>query len=114
MTFDDALENFMNALQTMVDEYYIEKFDNLKPPDLVIHEGHKFLKIITVDNREASGRVWGFVAKVNGNTKALGEYKTGDIMKAATWTQPAKHARGSIFNSDPLENMGVFSPNYLK
>jgi hypothetical protein len=48
--------------------------------------GKKFAKIVT------GGSVWGFIALFDD-----GKFKRGDILKAATWSQPAKNfARGNI------------------
>jgi hypothetical protein len=39
---------------------------------------------------------------------------TGDVLKAASWKAPAKHARGNIFDeSNGLKWMGPFGPAYL-
>ena len=55
--------------------------------------GRKFIKIIR-DNS-----VWGFVAKKDGVHKGL-PMKSGDVLKAAGWSAPAKHTRGNIFNKN--------------
>lgn len=39
----------------------------------------------------------------------------GDVLKAASWKAPAKHARGNIFDKNTgLGSMGEFGPAYLK
>ena len=57
-------------------------------------------------------RVWGFIAKVDGVHKGLPMLK-GDILKAATWRAPAKHSRGSIFDSEMHKSFSWTGPNYL-
>ena len=37
--------------------------------------------------------------------------KKGDLLKAATWKAPAKHARGNII--DGTARYGVYGPEYL-
>ena len=59
--------------------------------NVTIKPGRKFIKIIR-DNS-----VWGFVAKVDGTHKGV-PMKTGDVLKAAGWSAPAKHTRGNIFD----------------
>ena len=59
--------------------------------NITIKPGRKFIKIIR-DNS-----VWGFVAKDDGMHKGV-SMKTGDVLKAAGWSAPAKHTRGNIFD----------------
>ena len=73
--------------------------------NLDIRSGRKFDKVVS------NGSVWGFVAKTDGLLKGI-PYFVGDVFKAAGWAAPAKHVRGSIFDS----NTDWFSwtgPNYL-
>ena len=60
---------------------------------LKINPGRKFDKIIE------KNRVWGFVAKTDGVLKGIPYFK-GDVFKAAGWRAPAKHVRGSIFDTN--------------
>ena len=38
----------------------------------------------------------------------------GDLLKAASWNAPAKHARGNIFAPDPLAGCGPYGLAYLR
>lgn len=62
-------------------------WENGKYPTFEIKEGVRFYKIISVDSQTS---VFCFVEKA-----------TGDIYKAATWSQPAKGVRGNIFDEKP-------------
>ena len=78
-----------------------------KPDGLVlsVKPGRKFDKII-MDNS-----VWGFVAKKDGVLKGI-PYNEGDVFKAAGWRAPAKHVRGSIYDTN--NNWYAWTgPNYL-
>ena len=78
-----------------------------KPDGLVlsVKSGWKFDKIIK-DNS-----VWGFVAKKDGVHKGI-PYNEGDVFKAAGWRAPAKHVRGSIYDTNT--NWYAWTgPNYL-
>jgi hypothetical protein len=47
---------------------------------------------------------WAFVDKT-----------TGDVLKAASWKKPAKHARGNIFDEwNGLKSVGPYGPAYLR
>ena len=73
---------------------------------LDIKVGSKYTKVIT------GSSVWGFVANSDGMLKGIPYFK-GDVFKAAGWRAPAKHVRGSIFdtNQDWFRWTG---PNYIK
>jgi len=67
--------------------------------------GQKYDKVIQ------GSSVWGFVAKQDGMLKGI-PYFVGDVFKAAGWAAPAKHVRGSIFNTE--QNWFQWTgPNYL-
>lgn len=53
-------------------------------------DGKKYMKIAL-----KNGSVWGFIVK-----QADNKFKAGDILKAASWSSPAKNfARGNIFST---------------
>ena len=72
---------------------------------LKINSGRKFDKVIE------KNRVWGFVAKTDGILKGIPYFK-GDVFKAASWRAPAKHVRGSIFDTN-TDWYSWTGPNYL-
>ena len=74
--------------------------------DIKLRPGRKFIKIITDTS------VWGFISLVDGMHKGA-PIKVGDIMKAAGWRAPAKHSRGSIFDSEMHKSFSWTGPNYL-
>ena len=72
---------------------------------LSVKPGRKFDKVMN------GSSVWGFIAKTDGVLKGI-PYFVGDVFKAAGWRAPAKHVRGSIFDT----NNNWYSwtgPNYL-
>jgi hypothetical protein len=69
---------------------------------LQISKGRKYTKLISVDTL-GSRSVWCFVDQTN-----------GDILKAATWSAPAKHARGNISRPESYQNYEWTGPHYLK
>jgi hypothetical protein len=63
----------------------------------------KWCRVVVQEERNgqyADTSVYCFVCLQDGQTKALGVVKAGDIHKSATWKAPAKHARGSVFQPD--------------
>ncbi len=105
LSFDEAMDNLLVKIQEDYDKWGSRANIN-KKMDLSLKPGRKFIKVVH-DNS-----VWGFVAKVDGTHKGLPMLK-GDILKAATWSQPAKHSRGSIFDSEMHKSFSWTGPNYL-
>jgi len=97
--FWNDFNQFLVAAQEVIDEYWImSKFDPERKPDLDWSEGKRYVKVF----RE--GSVHCFVDKTNGN-----------ILKAASWKAPAKHARGNIGDPDNGQSaMGPHGANYLR
>ena len=103
LSFDDAMDTLLVKIQESYDTWGAGMDKTL---DLSLKVGRKFIKVVE------GGRVWGFVAKVDGTHKGVPMLK-GDILKAATWRAPAKHSRGSIFDSEMHKSFSWTGPNYL-
>ena len=67
--------------------------------------GSKYLKL-----EKRRGGVWGFVSTVDGTLHGA-PVKVGDLLKAATYKAPAKHARGNIL--DGTAKYSWLGPDYL-
>ena len=102
LSFDEA----MDVLLEKIHEDYNKLGYSHRTLDLSLKPGRKFIKVVE------GNRVWGFVAKVDGTHKGLPMAK-GDILKAAGWRAPAKHSRGSIFDSEMHKSFSWTGPNYL-
>ena len=108
----DFAEGINNLLQNIKADYANWKGVRATPDrvddfgkNLNVKTGRKFTKVIE------KNRVWGFVANGDGVLKGIPYFK-GDVFKPASWKAPAKHVRGSIFDT----NTDWFSwtgPNYL-
>jgi hypothetical protein len=105
LSFDEAMDTLLVKIQEDYDKWG-SRANIDKKMDLSLKPGRKFIKVVH-DNS-----VWGFVAKVDGVHKGVPMLK-GDILKAATWSQPAKHSRGSIFDSEMHKSFSWTGPNYL-
>jgi hypothetical protein len=106
LSFDDAMDNLLEKIQEDYAKRYGPNHEPVRKLELSLKPGRKFIKVI-----EGSS-VWGFIAKVDGTHKGL-PMKKGDIMKAAGWSAPAKHSRGSIFDSEFHKSFSWTGPNYL-
>ena len=103
LSFDEAMNVLLDNIQK---DYAKLGMTHKTSLDLSLKPGRKFIKVVE------GTRVWGFVAKVDGVHKGLPMLK-GDILKAATWRAPAKHSRGSIFDSEMHKSFSWTGPNYL-
>ena len=103
LSFDEAMDNLFVKIQ---EDYAKLNMTHRTSLDLELRPGRKFIKVVE------GSRVWGFVAKVDGTHKGVPMLK-GDILKAATWSAPAKHSRGSIFDKEMHKSFSWTGPNYL-
>lgn len=100
--------SFYNAVIARVTEHYQTHYKVLPVPEFRIEPGSKFIRIVV------GGSVHAFVAREDSTTKALGNVQAGDVMKAATYRAPAKHARGNIFDTaNGSGRMTASGPEYL-
>ena len=100
--FDSAMNRLLEKIQ---EDFDTKSFGGRKM-NLSLQKGRKFIKVVH-DNS-----VWGFVSLVDGTHKGL-PLKRGDILKAAGWRGPAKHSRGSIFDTEMHKSFSWTGPNYL-
>ena len=105
LSFDEAMDGLLLQIQVDYDQWG-SRSGISKTLDLKLKSGRKFIKVVNGNS------VWGFVAKVDGTHKGVPMLK-GDILKAAGWSAPAKHSRGSIFDKDMHESFSWTGPNYL-
>jgi hypothetical protein len=98
--FDNAYKSWIKGCQKMVDAH-ASRYSQDRV--LISERGKKYIKIVSED--DTGGRsAWGFV-----------NMGSGDVLKAASWAAPAKHARGNIFDEfNGLARVGPYGPNYLK
>ena len=110
----DAIHEFIKVADAVTAEYWTaSNFTHAPAPK---HEAKfissKWCKIVT----PGSG-VYGFIAVSDFTTKELGPVAVGSIHKAASWSKPAKHARGNVLTQQPYEYrkaLGPYGPNYLR
>ena len=104
ITYNEAIDRLLLQIQVDYDNWGGNRMN--RTLNLSLKPGRKFIKVVN-DNS-----VWGFVAKVDGVHKGVPMLK-GDILKAAGWSAPAKHSRGSIFDSEIHKSFSWTGPNYL-
>lgn len=89
----------------MINAHYAKNLTNLVPDVLSIDpRGKKYARIVvsSAPGHDSRRSVYCFVNKEN-----------GDVLKAASWKAPAKHARGSIFSKPEGYGVTVYGGVYL-
>lgn len=66
-------------------------------------KGRKYVKLCKSNDGVNPSSAYGFI-----------DIKTGDLFKAASFAQPAKHARGNINDNTALDACGAYSVAYLR
>lgn len=104
--FDPAFANFLAKLQAKIDAMYAQDGG---PCGVIFtaEVGQRYVRVVsnnTLNGVMGGGRSsYAFVDRVN-----------GDVLKSESWKKPAKHARGSIFDSDPVAACQQHSVAYLR
>lgn len=97
---DLALTEYMDAIQADYNKWSDKRISVTPRLNISIKTGSKFYKIV-VDNS-----VHSFVCK-----KAHDKWKVGDVLKAASWAQPAKNfVRGNVLTQqyiNPVRWAGI-------
>jgi hypothetical protein len=88
--------DFVMAVESLVNHLN----ENYKNQSYKVQQGKRYTKIMRIE-KDGSEGVWGFIDQ------------NGDILKPATSTAPAKHARGSIYNRKSWNGFSYYGPPYL-
>ena len=105
-----AVNLFLSLWNEKFAAHFVKHYDRLCGRVLTDGSGSKFQRIITERgfvNQEtgaheysgSSNSAQGFIALEDGNSKALGYYRRGDIFIAASFKVPGKNVRGSVFST---------------
>jgi len=111
--FESALGRFISSAQAMLDAHKDRFFADARArtgdatfgaQKLTTERGGRYVRVVVSDRDPSTGRsVYCFVDTTN-----------GDILKAASWKAPAKHARGNIFSDNPLSAVTEYGGRYLR
>jgi hypothetical protein len=95
VTFENALEAFRATAEGILRAHFARNEFTFAVPHIEIGGGRKYIKLIRTESDPATGEKRGqtFV-------HSFVEVATGNILKAATFKAPAKHARGNIYSDD--------------
>lgn len=95
--FNKSLATFVSKSQALIDES-----GGRSSTVLEFENGKRYVKVWS--GSQGNRSVWCFIDKTN-----------GDVLKAASWKAPAKHARGNIYDPDNgMKNITIYGPAYLR
>lgn len=99
------LEVWLEGAQEIINTDYAKNFPTLTAPALEMSDGRRYIRVDRIDgNGRGSRSIHVFIDK-----------KTGDILKAASYKAPAKHARGNLFDASwGLQEMTPYGASYLR
>ena len=91
--YADALEQKRTAALARPGDYHVS---------VTFEGGSKYLRVVMADGYRTTGThrsAYAFIV-----AKDMGQFKVGDILKAASWKAPAKNfARGNVFRPETYE-----------
>ena len=104
-------QSWLTGSNKVLEDHRQKNCPNLPKESLQPSEGERYIKISRIsDNKDPqTGRpivnsVYAFIDRTN-----------GDVLMAASWRAPAKHARGNLFSPDNgLPCVGPYGIAYLR
>ena len=97
------LSQFLRNVHEVREKYYKSDLPNSTVNFAGILEVNIGRRYISVWSYSTGRSIYCFIDRTN-----------GDVLKAATWKAPAKHARGNIFANDYKDKLGPYGPAYLR
>lgn len=88
----------------------LPELDTNKTWQYSVQYGNKYAKILSTTTHGGQRSVWGFVALKDMTVGGI-PYKRGDLLKAASYKAPAKHARGNLLEG--TAEYDLYGPAYL-
>jgi hypothetical protein len=96
-----ALRSFLDQAQALVDTHRVGS--TAGPKLAVDSQGKRYVRIVEIDPHHGGRSAWAFI-----------DVATGDILKPDGYKRPAKHARGNIFDANPVARCTAYGPEYLR
>ena len=99
--FEPVLNTFVAGCQTIINKSHEEAKFNFPVDNLSVVMGSRYAKVVRQSPNASNLSVYCFIDKTN-----------GDVLKAATFKQPAKGVRGNIYEDSGLACMTPYGAAY--
>jgi len=101
--------DFTDRVDAMLKKNYETMGYDFAVPGVIVKFGRKNAKLISTEIHK------GTTEQTQRSVFCFVEMATGNILKAASWNAPAKHARGNITNEfGGMTSVGPYGANYMK
>lgn len=102
---DAQLEAFRKLCEEISQTHTATHFSNLPLPTISVQKGSRYAKLVRKDYPDAVG----------GSVHCFVDLSNGDVLKAASWKAPAKHARSNLNDADGgRSGVNEYGANYIK
>lgn len=107
--FKAALKGFMAFAQSVVDENQKQYPNATSHKQLTAEAGKRYIRIVRNDIANDTGKTF------SRSVHCFIDTTNGDVLKAASWKVPAKHARGNIFKPESYKGaVGPHGGTYMR
>ena len=107
-----AFQEWLGRSAKLIIDDYAANFPNLPVPTLEANEGRRYIKVNRTTYYEGPD---GKMKKNQECSHAFIDRESGDILKPASWSAPAKHGRGNLFDvTGGMAQMSAYGPAYLR
>ncbi len=94
--FEAALEGFRAAAEGILRGHFARNDFTFAVPTITVKKGgRKYAKLLQGENDPATGE-----PRPGGSVHSFVNKATGEIFKPASYSAPAKHARGNVYSDD--------------
>ena len=105
--FDAAFATFLAGCEKIYNDYMDANFPTNPRAEFAFSKGRKNIKVFKVE-KDSNGKIY------SRSVHCFVDMTNGDVLKAASWKAPAKHARGNIFKDDNgLGGVTAYGAKYL-
>ncbi len=109
-TFDKNLNihisRYIQGLQIRTNTYFAEHYPNIGVPTFKGVVGKWYVKI-TKQTETGIGKLSDL------SVHSFIDMANGDVLMAASWKAPAKHARGNVFTNNGQDGATIYGAKYL-
>jgi len=115
LELDERVGKYVDGCQQLITNHYVKRQFDLVPPRLDGIKGQRYIRVVSTPRVPVNyGKSVEIVDGPGTMVHSFIDITTGDVLKAAGWKSPAKHARGNVFDEhNGLGSMSAYGPAHL-